>query len=89
MGFTPELLAGVWVGCDDKFIRFRSTSLGQGASTALPIWANFIKKVYADTSLNYNINASFEKPLKELSVELDCSRFKQERHAMEGPDRWE
>ncbi|MFT4968961.1 MAG: penicillin-binding protein 1A [Chitinophagales bacterium] len=77
MGFTPELLAGVWVGCDDKFIRFRSTSLGQGASTALPIWANFVKKVYADTTLNYDINSSFKKPLEELSVELDCSKFKQ------------
>lgn len=78
MGYTPELLAGVWVGCDDKFIRFRSTGLGQGASTALPIWAKFVKKVYEDTTLNYNINATFEKPLKELSVELDCSKFKQE-----------
>lgn len=77
MGFTPELLAGVWVGCDDKFIRFRSTSLGQGASTALPIWSKFMKKVYADTTLNYNISAKFEKPLEELSVELDCSKFKQ------------
>ena len=89
MGFTPELLAGVWVGCDDKFIRFRSTSLGQGASTALPIWANFIKKVYADTTLHYNINASFQKPLKELTVELDCYKFKQEGTSMEGPDRFE
>jgi penicillin-binding protein 1A len=78
MGYTPELLAGVWVGCDDKFIRFRSTALGQGASTALPIWANFIKKVYADKTLNYNIESSFEKPIKELSVELNCSLFKQD-----------
>lgn len=85
MGFTPEILAGVWVGCDDKFVRFRSTGLGQGASTALPIWAKFIKKVYADTSLHYDINASFEKPVKELSVQLDCSNFKQnEDNKLEG-----
>ena len=77
MGFTPYLLAGVWVGCDDKFIRFRSTSLGQGASTALPIWAKFIDKVYKDTSLNYNFDSTFEAPLEELSVELDCSKFTQ------------
>jgi len=89
MGFTPELLAGVWVGCDDKFIRFRSTSLGQGASTALPIWAKFIQKVYADTTLNYNIDSSFKKPLKELSVELNCSKFKQGGTRMEDPDRFE
>ncbi|MDA8979512.1 transglycosylase domain-containing protein [Chitinophagales bacterium] len=77
MGFTPDLLAGVWVGCDDKFIRFRSTSLGQGASTALPIWAKFIDKVYKDTSLNYNFDSTFEAPLEKLSVELDCSKFTQ------------
>jgi len=78
MGFTPEILAGVWVGCDDKFVRFRSTRLGQGANTALPIWAKFIDKVYADTSLNYNINAKFEQPVEKLSVELDCDNFKQD-----------
>ncbi|MCB0539584.1 MAG: transglycosylase domain-containing protein [Bacteroidetes bacterium] len=83
MGYTPELLAGVWVGNDDKFVRFRSTSLGQGASTALPIWAKFIKKVYADTSLHYNINASFEKPTEKLYVELDCTKFENE-HGSEG-----
>lgn len=77
MGYTPDILAGVWVGCDDKFIRFRSTSLGQGASTALPIWAKFIDKVYSDTTLNYSFDSKFEEPLEELSVELDCSKFTQ------------
>lgn len=80
MGYTPELLAGVWVGNDDKFVRFRSTALGQGASTALPIWAKFMKKIYADSTLHYNIEASFKKPqVDKLYVELDCWKFEQEQ----------
>lgn len=89
MGYTPEILAGVWVGCDDKFVRFRSTSLGQGASTALPIWANFIKKIYADTSLHYSQDASFEKPVEKLSVQLDCSNFKQNVNTTLQGDKYE
>jgi penicillin-binding protein 1A len=48
IGYTPQLLAGVWVGCDDRVFRFRSERLGQGAAAALPIWAFFMKRVYAD-----------------------------------------
>lgn len=48
IGYTPQLLAGVWVGCDDRVFRFRSERLGQGAAAALPIWAYFMKRVYAD-----------------------------------------
>ena len=43
MGYTPQLLAGAWVGCDDRFIRF-SSDVGQGSSAALPIWAYFYNK---------------------------------------------
>lgn len=73
IGFTPELLAGTWVGCSDRFVHFRRTANGQGASTALPIWAGFIKKVYADTTLNYNIKSKFPKPPGDLPVTFDCS----------------
>src|SRR5690606_6177675 len=45
IGYTPQLLAGVWVGCDDRFLRFSSTGQGQGAAAALPIWALFFKKI--------------------------------------------
>ncbi len=89
IGFTPEILTGVWVGCDDKFVRFRSTALGQGASTALPIWAKFIKKVYADTSLNYSIDTSFVKPARPLTIELNCARFVNEEETELDADIWE
>ncbi|MFT4646107.1 MAG: penicillin-binding protein 1A, partial [Planctomycetota bacterium] len=73
MGYTPDLLAGTWVGCEDRYVHFRRTANGQGASTALPIWAKFMKKVYSDTTLNYNIKSGFPKPPGEIAVTFDCS----------------
>jgi penicillin-binding protein 1A len=74
MGATPELVSGVWVGCEDRSIHFRTTNLGQGANTALPIWALYMKKVYADNTINLS-TADFERPEGKLSIELDCSRY--------------
>ena len=74
MGITPELVSGCWVGCEDRAVHFRTTQLGQGANTALPIWGLYMKKVYADPTLNYSKDA-FERPEKPLGVELDCSKY--------------
>ena len=62
IGYTPQLLAGAWVGCDDPFLHFQSEALGQGAAAALPIWALFYKKVAADRNLDINPDASFKEP---------------------------
>ena len=62
MGFTPELVNGCWVGGEDRDIHFASTSQGQGAAAALPIWAYFMKLVYADKRLGYHANAKFDIP---------------------------
>jgi penicillin-binding protein 1A len=62
MGYTPQILAGVWVGCDDRYIRFSDNYFGQGAHGALPIWAYFMSKVADDPSCNLDKNANFEKP---------------------------
>ena len=62
MGYTPQLLCGVWSGCDDRFIRFSSTTNGQGASAALPVWGYFYNKVEHDKTLPYNDTATFVKP---------------------------
>lgn len=62
MGYTPQLICGVWVGCDDRFIRFTSTAVGQGASAALPAWAYFYTKASADKALALDHSASFVKP---------------------------
>lgn len=62
MGFTPQLVTGIWVGGEDRDIHFDNISMGQGATMALPIWAYFMKKIYRDKSLNYSSNATFELP---------------------------
>ncbi len=51
MGVTQKLVTGVWVGGDDRSIHFRSLALGQGAKMAMPAYAKFMEKVYADPSL--------------------------------------
>jgi penicillin-binding protein 1A len=61
MGFTPQLLAGVWVGCDDRFIQIQSGAY-MGGTAARPIWEAFFKKVYADPSLGIRRDAEFSKP---------------------------
>jgi penicillin-binding protein 1A len=61
IGYTPELLAGTWVGCDDPFLRLLFGTSG-GNEMALPKWGHFMKKVYADKSLGYGKQDEFEKP---------------------------
>ncbi len=62
MGFSPDIVAGCWVGGEDMNIRFRSMRYGQGAAAALPIFALFMKKVYADQSLGYSKTNQFNLP---------------------------
>lgn len=62
MGYTPSLVSGCWVGGDDRDIHFTSMSDGQGASMALPIWALYMQKVYADESLGYTQDEKFNIP---------------------------
>lgn len=62
LGITPELVNGCWVGGEDRDIRFESTALGQGASTALPVWAYYMQLVYADKRLGYHPSAKFNLP---------------------------
>ncbi len=77
MGFTPELVGGVWVGGDDRLVRFRSITWGQGASMALPIWGKFFERIYADSTLPYSSKATFDKPSEPIRIEMDCSKYVQ------------
>lgn len=74
MGLTPDLVTGVWVGGDDRTIRFRSTNLGQGANMALPIWALYMKKVYADNQLQLT-RGDFERPAGINEDYFNCTTF--------------
>lgn len=77
MGITPDLVTGVWTGCEDRSVHFRTTQLGQGANTALPIWALYMKNVWADKELKYS-QQNFDAPKEKLSVELDCGKYEQQ-----------
>jgi penicillin-binding protein 1A len=61
IGYTPELLAATWVGCDDPFIRIYQNTAG-GADMSAPKWGIFMSKVYADKKLDYGKIKEFEKP---------------------------
>jgi len=74
MGVTKDLVAGVWVGGDDRAIHFPSIVWGQGARMALPIYGDFMNKVYADTTLGYT-KGPFPKPRRPISIQLDCSQY--------------
>lgn len=62
MGFTPDLVTGVWVGGEERYIHFNSMAFGQGAKAALPIYGLYMKKVYADPKLPYSQDTKFDFP---------------------------
>ena len=60
-GYTPQLLGGTWIGCDNRFIRLES-NLGMGGQAARPILEYFLQKVYADKTLGIDKEARFIQP---------------------------
>ncbi|RYE20316.1 MAG: penicillin-binding protein, partial [Sphingobacteriaceae bacterium] len=79
IGVTPQLVTGVWTGCEDMQIHFRSTDLGEGANTALPIFALYMKKVYANSSLGIKKNVDFDPPKNGVSITMDCGAYSQQQ----------
>jgi len=75
MGVTPNLVTGVWVGADDPRIHFRSTALGQGAATALPVFAYFTKQLDQDPSFRFITSVRFSRPPAIVLDKLDCDPF--------------
>ncbi len=73
MGVVPNLVTGVWVGCEDRAAHFRSIKEGQGAVMALPIWGLYMKACYEDKTLKIS-KSSFKKPA-DLSIEVNCDEF--------------
>ncbi|MFM1874373.1 MAG: hypothetical protein RL266_110 [Bacteroidota bacterium] len=78
IGHTPDLVTGVWVGCEDRAAHFRTILEGQGAAMALPIWALYMKQVYEDKQLNIS-TGPFERPEGEIKVELDCDKYEKQK----------
>ena len=72
VGLTPDLVSGVWVGCEDRGVRFTSTNLGQGANTGLPIWGYYMSKVYKDSTIKIS-KGDFELPDNYLDDYTKCN----------------
>ena len=88
MGITPDLVAGAWVGAEDRSVHFNSTDEGQGASMALPIWAKFFQKVYADKKINL-YKGDFRAPEVIGEVEMDCAKYETETGTTDDSPDWE
>ncbi len=78
IGYTPELIAGTWVGCDDPFIRIYANNAG-GAEMSAPSWGMFMQKVYGDKKLHYGKVKEFEKPViaenEEILADDNMARY--------------
>jgi len=82
IGMVPNLVTGVWVGGEERSIRFASGVYGQGSSMALPIWAHYMREVYIDEKLGIS-KARFELPDNMEGVEIDCSKYKEKESEFE------
>jgi len=78
IGMVPQLVTGVWTGCEDPDFHFRSTRLGEGANTALPIFALFMQKVYANPELGIKKDVDFDPPKTPLTITIDCGAYDQQ-----------
>nr|WP_212895999.1 transglycosylase domain-containing protein [Capnocytophaga canis] len=72
MGMVPNLVTGVWVGGEDRAVHFKGITYGQGATMALPIWGNYMKKCYADKDLNVS-KSPFPAP-QNIEIPIDCKK---------------
>lgn len=75
MAMTPKLVIGTWVGAEDPRIRFRSTYLGQGSNTALPMVAYFLEQINKDTLYREIAEAKFEDLPYALRRRLNCDLY--------------
>lgn len=88
MGITPDLTTGVWTGAEDRSVHFKTIALGQGSNMALPIWALYMKKVYADPTLHIS-QGDFKKPLANVDLDFDCDKYEEEQNAVATPEEIE
>ena len=88
MGITPDLTTGVWTGAEDRSVHFKTIALGQGSNMALPIWALYMKKVYADPTLHVS-QGDFTKPLSNVDLDFDCDKYEEEQSAAAAPEETE
>ncbi|MCB0547535.1 MAG: penicillin-binding protein [Phaeodactylibacter sp.] len=76
MGITPTLVVGTWVGGEDRWIRFRSLTYGQGAYMAKPFFREFIRRLEASEDIGYDSSARFHQPPGDIGIEMDCDQYR-------------
>ncbi|MEZ4771653.1 MAG: transglycosylase domain-containing protein [Bacteroidia bacterium] len=86
IGITPSIVAGAWVGGEDRKVRFRSTSLGQGSATALPIYGLFMQQYYADSRYKKTKSDEFPSPGLSAMQSMDCRLYSETDPANSPPD---
>lgn len=88
MGITPSLVVGVWVGGEDRWIRFRDLANGQGSVMARPMFIDLIKRLEGDPAADYDKDAKFYKPPGKLSITIDCEEY-HDLHPLNKPESFE
>lgn len=78
VGLTPNLVTVTWVGNDNHSIGFKTTGIGQGANSALPIFAKFYQKLNQNSDFEYITKARFEKPSAKVIEDLNCEPEKRD-----------
>ena len=73
MGMVPNLATGVWVGGEDRSVHFKQIAFGQGATMALPIWANYMKSLYENP--DFGISKDDFLPPEEMSIPVECEKI--------------
>lgn len=81
MGITPNVVVGTWVGGEDRWMRFRTITYGQGSQMARPIFAKFIKALEDDPQIDYDAAERFYRPRGDLEIEIDCDKYKRSHPA--------
>jgi penicillin-binding protein 1A len=71
IGYTPQLVSGVWVGWEDRKVHFASMAEGQGAAMALPVWGEYMQNVLANPNLGYSPTAQFNIPAN-FNINAGC-----------------
>lgn len=89
MGFTPKLVAGAWVGAESPRVHFRTMGVGQGSNTALPIWGEFMKRVYKDKSYKHYRRTKFTPMADSLSAMMQCPPYLDEMPSILSDESWE
>ena len=73
MGMVPNLATGVWVGGEDRSVHFKQIAFGQGATMALPIWANYMRSLYENP--DFGISKDDFLPPEEMSIPVECDKI--------------